>query len=161
MRHHLIVALAVIVPVSGALAAEGLQNTGRGQAVMTVSAWQATEIADLAKQVSDLGQAVQHLRLEYQQLRIASLEQELQQAVANRLRIQAEKALAEQDANELHEQLRDSLDTESYANLSATSSATNARMSTLHDAEKKAFGREAEINKALDSVRRQMQAVRQ
>ena len=137
---HCFIALAILAAASAALAFEDTANTGEQARIsMGGGGRRATSQADsdLAKQISELRREVDQFRREYQQLRIALLERDLQHAMAERLSIQTERTLAQQEVSELQEQLGHPLDTESYANLSASSSAAEARISALLEAKRK------------------------
>lgn len=119
-------------------------------------------IDDLARQLAVVKQEIRQLRIEYQQLRIASVEHELRQATLNRLQIETESTLLQQDLQEVDENLRQPLDSDSYAKLSEVRQGmVTGRALVLSREQQASARRETDMLKLLDSERRKLRVLQQ
>jgi hypothetical protein len=116
------------------------------------------EVSPLAHELTKLKQEVRELKIALHRLQITTLERQLEQARANRTRIDAQRSLVEQGVLELDEQLTQPLDSESYSRLMETRrNMVNERVNVLNSEQQRASAIEAQVMKLIEGERQRLQ----
>jgi hypothetical protein len=118
----------------------------------------AAAVERLINDIAKLRGELRQLKIDQHQLRIASLERELQHAKADRLRAEAQQDLLRQDIAEVDEQLNQPLDAQSYARLLNVKTAIVGEGYSANSTEQqKARQREEEAATLLKAERQRLQ----
>lgn len=165
MKQSTIVVLAIAGAISlrltvqssaQALGPQESPSAARSYDVRALSA----SIDSLVKEMTALKEELRKLKIEQHRLRIVSLERELEQVKANRLQMETHASLMQQDIHELDENLRQPLDSESYARLlESRANIASGLANVLKREQKTAAQREEEATRLLDSERRQLETL--
>ena len=117
-------------------------------------------LEEIATQVAALQREVRELKAESLRLRIAAMERDLQEAVSTRIQLNAQMFELQNEIQGLDEELRQPLDSQSYASLAENRSRLiENRALILVKEQQAAQHRETEVNRSLESERRKLQAL--
>ena len=117
-------------------------------------------LEEIATQVAALQREVKELKAESLRLRIRAMERELQEAVSSRIQLDAQMSELQDELQGLDENLRQPLDSQSYASLAENRSRLiENRATNLIKEQQAAQRRESEATRSLESERRKLQAL--